>query len=204
LSNDYGILAMKMNPRLSSLIVAFLLPLLPASTLARVSVPESRQIPIFLKILAYDRNLNQRVGERLHIGIIYSDRSHPESGDNLSNVIDALGQNQSTEIKGLPITFSVLRFSTPEAFAQRLKEGGVDIVYLTSGLRENLPDIVAVTRHLKVLSLAAEIVYLKSGVALGLHSIEGRLKIFINLKASRQEGARFSASILKLCEIVGD
>jgi hypothetical protein len=195
---------MKKSPRLSSLIVAFLLPLLPASTLARVSVPESRQIPIFLKILAYDRNLNQRVGERLNIGIIYSDRTNPESGDNLSNVIEALGQNQSTEIKGLPVTFTVLRFSTPEAFTQRLMEAGINIVYLTSGLRENLRDIVAVTRQLKVLSLAAEIVYLKSGVALGLHPIEGRLRIFINLKASREEGARFSANILKLCEIVGD
>jgi hypothetical protein len=39
---------------------------------------------------------------------------------------------------------------------------------------------------------------------LGLHPIRGRPKIFINLKASRQEGARFSANILKLCEIVGD
>jgi hypothetical protein len=172
--------------------------------LARVSVPESRQIPIFLRILAYDRNLNQRVGERLNIGIIYSDRTNPELGDNLTNVIEALGQNQSTEIKGLPVTFTVLRFSTPEAFTQRLTEAGVNIVYLTSGLRENLSDIVAVTRQLKVLSLAAEIVYLKSGVALGLHPIEGRLRIFINLKASREEGARFSANILKLCEIVGD
>ena len=195
---------MKMNPRLSSLIVAFLLLLLPASTLARVSVPESRQIPIFLKILAYDRNLNQRAGDKIHIGVIYSDRDDPEFGENLSKVIDALSENLNVEIRGLPMTFSVLKFNTPEEFARRLKEREINIVYLTCGLRENLPDIVAVTRHLKVLTLAAEIIYLKSGVALGLHPMRGRLKIFINLKASRQEGARLSANILKLCEIVGD
>jgi hypothetical protein len=193
-----------LKTRLSFLAVTLLVFMLPSSSEARVSVPEKAQIPIFMKILAYDRTLDERAGNQVHIGVIYSDRNDPEFGENLSKVLDALSENLGREIKGLPVVFSVVKLDSPEQLARQLQEREIDIVYLTCGLQEDLPGIVEVTRRLDVLTLASEIVYLKSGAALGLHLIKGRPKIFINLKASRQEGACFSANILKLCTIVGD
>jgi hypothetical protein len=103
---------------------------------------------------------------------------------------------------GLPVRISRLFFSGREALDRAVRDGGIDTLYVCSGLDGNLADIKAVARARKVLTMASQEAHLKLGLSLGVFDVKGRNTIIVNLEANREEGIAFRPELLRLATVV--
>jgi hypothetical protein len=79
---------------------------------------------------------------------------------------------------------------------------GIDILYVAP-LRTVEPASIAVaSRDTQTLTLTGVPAYVEAGLAVGIGTRGGKPQIIVNLPASRAEGSRFSAKLLRLCRIV--
>lgn len=174
--------------------------LLMSQHAAADEVPAQRQVLVLARAMAYDRNLAGRAGESVSVGVV-----HGNDDDSVALARDihrGFASLQAVRVGGLPLEASLLVWSTPDALATTIREKGIDVLYVSSGLSGSVADILGITRNLKVLSVAARQEDLTAGLALGVFAVDSEPKVVVNLTASKAEGASFSADLLRLAEIV--
>ena len=97
---------------------------------------------------------------------------------------------------------SRLSFVGRDGLDKAVREGGIDTLYVCSGLDANLADIKAVARARKALTMASQEAHLKLGLSLGVFDLDGRNTIIVNLEANREEGVAFGPELLRLATVV--
>lgn len=169
---------------------------------SRESVPEEFQVPIFLKILTYDRSLETRVRDTIHIGILCFPKDI-RSTKNRDAIIENLKLNKDKTINGFPFDFVEIGFSTEAELQKIIENKHISFLYITSNsvyIPEAIPKIA---RAKKILTITGRADYVNRGISVGLNAQNGAPQILVNLDSARAEGTDFSASLLKLCKIVG-
>jgi hypothetical protein len=163
--------------------------------------PEKPQVSLLLRALGYDERLTARAGLDIHIGIVGRADDHASARGALavSVAFQSLG---NVYVQGLPVKASQLEYGSPEAFAALLERRGIDVVYVCAGLERDLPDILAITRKRQVLSIGSTRDHVGQGASLGALPVEGALTLFVNLAATRAEGAAFPSSFLRLARVI--
>jgi len=191
------------------LLRILMLILLPLSSLAQQEpdtstefVPEEFQVPIFLKILTYDRSLETRVRDTIHIGILCFPKDI-RSTKNRDAIIENLKLNKDKTINGFPFDFVEIGFSTEAELQKTIENKHISFLYITSNgvyIPEAIPKIA---RAKNILTITGRADYVNRGISVGLNAQNGAPQILVNLDSARAEGTDFSASLLKLCKIVG-
>ncbi|MBN1755399.1 YfiR family protein [bacterium] len=162
-------------------------------------VPMDMQVPTLMKILKYDRNIEERGQQGLTIGVIYLPED-PESQSQHNEFLASFESLRSKRILNLPVNcVSIAGVSNLE---EALRTKKVNLIYVTSGLYQHLPLINRISAKNQILSLTGTPEYVDVGIAVGLGVEEGKTKILINLDRSKAEGANFSANLLKLAQVV--
>ncbi len=172
----------------------------PPPAAAAVVAPD-RQVLVLVRALAYDGNLKARAGGEVTVGVL-ARGGHGDSeqmAEAISRALHALG---ATKVQGLPIRTIKLGYSTPAALAAAVRAEGVDALYVCPGLEADLPGILEVTRAAKVLSMAGSQEQLARGASVGVFPQEGKPTVFVNLPASRAEGAEFSSDLLRFAKVI--
>jgi len=189
-------------------ILLFLILLMPVSSSAQQrqdvtqeAVPEEIQVPIFLKILTYDRSLEARVKDTIRIGILYFP-GNDRSKKNKDAIIENLELNKDKTINGVPFSFMEIEFSTEKSLAEVIKEKRVNILYVTSDGSLAPKGISTITRAKKILTLTGRMDYVSQGISVGLGVKEEKPQVVINLPSARAEGSDFSANLLKVCKVI--
>ena len=67
-----------------------------------MAVPVKIQFPLFLKILVFDRNLKERVGDEIVVGIIYQ-RKFKRSLKTKDEFVDAMKNSSIKKLEDIPI-----------------------------------------------------------------------------------------------------
>lgn len=164
-------------------------------------LPAAKQAIFLARVIAYDANLKARAGQSVNIAIL-AKKGDPESERSADAVMNAFAPLAAATVLGLPVKVSRLGFTSREALDRSIREGGIDTLYVCTGLDSQLADIRATTRSRKVLTLASREEHLKQGLSLGVFLVDGKNTIMVNLDASREEGVAFGPELLRLATVI--
>ena len=184
----------------AALFVALILSLVGGRGVAYASdVDVTRQALVLARALAYDRNLPDRAGATVGIGVLYKTGDHEDSAKKAYESFSALG---GVKVGGLPVEITLVEWHDADTLINGIESGGIDALYVCAGLTDQVEAIKQVSRAKRVLTLASQRSYVEAGMTLGVFENAGEPKLAVNLPASKAEGASFSAELLRLAEVI--
>jgi hypothetical protein len=183
-----------------TMIVALAAALLTSAASPRVvaaqemEIPVSLQVPLFLKVISFDR---QRVQNEptLVVGVAF------QSGFRLSSVTreDAERAFRSTSDRKIKVVAIDLdRDNLDDLIAQHR----VSLLYVAPLRAYSIRSIAdaAATAHATTITGVSQ--YVTQGLSVGARLQSDRPKLLINLAAAKKSGANFAAELLKLAQVV--
>lgn len=182
-------------------LVFALLSLAGRAFAQQMPVPVDVQVPVLLKVLAFDRRIADARGEKLVVGVLY------QSGFRLSStvkdrVMDALSRAGSSGPANRPLNVVAVDADGKENLEKALTSLGVKVLYVTPLRAFDLPSLVAATRRSRTLTMTGVPEYVEAGLSVGLDLRQDRPRILVNLRAARAEGADLAAPLLVLATAV--
>lgn len=165
----------------------------------QISVPVNVQVPLFFKIISYNRNIAQLQGSKLVIGIIYQGRNRYSK--NIKEEIEEYTSENPGTIATRSVEFVFLDVDKASIWSL-LAKTAVHAVYITPLRAYDIDEITSVTRELKLLSITAVEDYVEKGISVGIGLKSDKPVILINLNACKNEGINFSAQLLKIAKLV--
>lgn len=171
------------------------------STAARaqeMEVPVAVQLPLFLKVMSFDRQLRSRTAGTLVIAIVYQRgyRASAAAKDEAWRAAVRVG-----EVAGMPVHLVAIDLDRDE-LAEALTRSQATLVYLAPVRGIDMKEFASVTRAAQVTTLTGVVRYVELGLAVGVRLRGDRPRIVVNLAASRSEGAELTAELLRLAEVL--
>ena len=178
--------------------IALLLGLPSHARAQEMEVPVAVQMPLFLKVMSFDRQLRTRASGTVVIAIVYQNgyRASAAAKDDAWRAASRV-----REIDRMPVRIVTIDLDRDD-LTEELVRSRATLVYLAPVRGVNVKDLSAVTRTLQVTTLTGVLRYLEQGVAVGVRLRGDRPRIVVNLAASRSEGADLAAELLKLAEVL--
>ena len=175
--------------------------LLGAGDAAADSQPARRDALVFLRVLAYDKQLAHRAGDTVIVAVVYPAASVTARGER-DAWLKALAEVKRIKVAGRAVVAVAVGYDGKTAFDRQMKDLAPAAVLLCAGLSDTIADVRAVTRARQILSFSRAERDARAGLAVALVSGAERDEIVINLAASRAEGAKLDAGLLQLARLV--
>jgi hypothetical protein len=177
--------------------------LLPFVFLARgeAPIPFDLQAKLLLKVLTFDRNLENRADSTVVVGIVYTMESE-DSQRARAEFSKALEKYTGKKVKGHPLSQVSLRFSSWSDLAAKVKSHNVSVLYVTPGDSFYLKGVIKASRADSVLTTTGITKYVEQGISIGIGLKENNPQIIINLSSAKAEGCDFSSQLLKLAKVI--
>lgn len=158
-------------------------------------------LPLFLKIITYDDNFRHDDLKAVRVHVVYDKRlaqsfaQFREIETYCREKTDVLVQGLPLELVPLPVTMldSALKHISPEYY---------NLLLVTSVGDHSARELLRSTQERGLRSFALDPEYVALGLAVGVRPNKNKPSIVVNLESSRKEGSKFSAHLLKLCEIL--
>ena len=161
----------------------------------------SKQVALLsLRILSFDRALAKRTSKDARVLVLYK-LTNEESELEGKNLLDALKSVRNIKVSGMPVRVYLKSFDGKQ-FASDLEKIRPAAIYVCSGLASELATITQAATQTRSLTISSTESYVKSGLSVALVAGARKVRILINLKASRAEGVRFDAGLLRLAEVL--
>ncbi len=164
-------------------------------------VPLDRQAKLLLKVLSYDKTLQQRVGKQLSIGVLF-DPDNAVSTAVARDGYTAFHQLRKFTVQGMKVTATMLAYRGGKELAAYMKEHGINTLYVTPGLDDALSTVLRVSRAMESNTITGVEKYVTAGVAVGVVLRGKQPKILINLVAAAEHGNKFSSEIFRVSEVI--
>ncbi|HEX2678147.1 MAG TPA: YfiR family protein [Polyangiales bacterium] len=162
-------------------------------------VPVRLQIDLLGRVLPYDRNFAARAGEELHVLVVIKS----DDADSKRLGAQILAELRARSLLGqVRHTTELVSFSDARTLAGLCKARRAGLVYLSSGLRNELPAIAQALRGSDVLSVATLADDVKRGAVLGFSASSGKPKLLVQLAQARSQHVDFRADFLRLAQVV--
>jgi len=161
-------------------------------------LPIAIQVELLVKVASYDRNFQQRAGERARIFIF----TKPGNGDStrVAAQVEA-GLARATEIGGLPHDDMITPYRSAAELANLCRAQRAAIVFFGPGFREDIADIRQALDGVDVLSVSAIPEYVEAGIVLGFDVASGRPELLVNLSQAKRQKVALRADVLKLMKV---
>jgi hypothetical protein len=166
-----------------------------------MAAPADVQMPLLLKALAYDRNVEEKARGDILVGLLYKP-GDVESEAAARSVAKLIAGFPTQKISDLPVYYRLIPFEDEADLANIVREEWVDVLYVAPGLRESLSEILRVTAEGKVLSITGVTSYVLEGVTMGIEALGDKAEMIINLASAQNEGTKFSGQFLNLCHVI--
>lgn len=182
-----------------ALVVAQLLTL--ATAACAETVPAETQLPIYFKLLTYDRTLWETPAPKLRIGLLhrFGDQTSYRS---LIALREALAASAHKTINGVAFAHTILGWHDADDLARQIAQADIEVLYVTAGHRDHLDVISRIARQRGILTLAAETGSVGLGLSVGLRHDGERIRIEVDIASLAAEGHQLDARVLRLCEVV--
>lgn len=166
-----------------------------------MALPAMTQWSLFDRILAFDRTFAERAEDQLVVGIMYQRRNRVSSTAR-EEILAASREIPGRVLDPEQVRFVSLEPSSTTSLRRRMKDEGVDVLYLTPMRAQNAAQIAAVASELSVVTLSGVREYIDDGVGIGLGSRGGRPEILVNLEVCRSVGMDLNSELLRLATVV--
>lgn len=184
----------------TTLAMAGMLFLAP-NTWATETLPAGLRIKILMTALSYDRNLDRSRASGLSIGVVYL-KGDTAGRASAADTHAAIGHAAKKKVKGLGISSRIVAVQDLPSLAQAIDSGGLNILYLETGLGKLLPQAIELAGKRKILTLCAYRSMVEEGVAFAVVAMGKKPKILVNLPSVQAQGARLDPRLLRLVEVV--
>jgi hypothetical protein len=185
------------------MLTLFLAGVVPARALtAEEKVPTELQAKLFLTALTYDKNLQTNVHEKLTIGIVFFPGTI-QSKETAQQFSKALEKFKDKKVSGRTINSVVFAYQGNNKLKGRVAREGINVMYISSGEKDVIQDVLQVCTSEKVFSLgcsARSVLEYSVSMAIGIKA--NKPKIYLNLASAKAEGSNFSSKFLRVVKIV--
>ncbi|MEW5851016.1 MAG: YfiR family protein [Myxococcota bacterium] len=175
---------------------------LPASWAWASEVPPQYQAVLFLKALAYDQNLKARAPKTVNVVVLHRPGAPDSEAASTALIAAMIAAGKQSGVGGTPLQVTALPFTNAAALESSLVSLGAHALFLCPGLTDAVPAITAVARRRGVLSGGGSEAYARAGVSIGLGLKDQKAVLFVNLAASRAEGAKLDSSLLRVAQVI--
>jgi hypothetical protein len=183
------------------IVLGLLLAAVPGSA-QTMPMPVDIQLPLFLKILTYDRSFQYKARSAITIGVVYLP-GDAESVKAKDEMVANLQRLTDRTIKNLPIKYVTLEFKDVASLDRAVKAGKVNVFYVAPGLGDQLPHLLKMARSYAITTATGVPEFVQRGISVGIGmKADKKPDILINLPASRSEGSEFDASLLRIATVV--
>jgi hypothetical protein len=166
------------------------------------SLPIRIQYQLIKKLLSFDRNLKNRSGPLIVLGIVYR-KEIPFSMEAKDELDKAVLDAEPQDIEGIPVHTAAIEFRNAADFSRDLTQRGVNIVYITPIRGVNVKAIVNICEAKRIPTFAGISAFVDLGVAVGFRKAGGKSEIIVNFRAARAQGFDLSSRFLNLVKIFG-
>jgi hypothetical protein len=189
------------QPRRAAVLLSVIAGLFLAMPLAaqEADVPVGLQIPLFLKVVSFDRQLASRMDEELVVAVAYQGGNR-ESVRAMDDVVRAI--RSARGVPGMPELRVVSIDLDKTSLVVELARRQVTILYVAPLRSVDIAIIADAARAARVTTFTGTPRYLSDGLAVSVRYQGERPKLLINVDAARLEGAEFSAELLKLAQVM--
>lgn len=160
-------------------------------------------IPLFLKIVTYDENFDSEAFEAVNICIVY-DRGRVHSYEQYQKAEEFFDENPGLKVDGIVVQHQAVTYDEIASTLEAMHDSQYHLLVVTDIGDERITSLSRKTQAHHVRSFSLDPAYVSSGLSVGIKVKKKGQLIVVNLNSSRLEGSKFSAHLLKLCEIVGN
>ena len=186
------------------LIAIALLVSLAWPQLARVAQAQEdadrRRALVLLRVLAYDRHLKARAGDKATILVVSNDK---QTVDERDRWLVSLAAARKIKVAGLAIVTRTHDYVDETTFNNVVREMRPAAIVVCGGLGPRLPAIRKAARTFKAMTFTTRAAEVEAGFAAGIISGERRDTIVVNVAAAQAEGVQFEAGLLQIAQRVG-
>lgn len=186
-----------------SLIVLTIILFARSSSSAQESlVPANVQIPLFFKIISFDRNFKSRYKNKIVINVVHQNKFR--SSLNVKNdILDFFANNTVySKFDGLAVEVKEFSFEKENELITYFSSNPDELYYFCPLRAVNIANISNMMRQKRVLSFTGVPEYVQDGISFGFGIKAGKPLIIINLESSKAIGSEYSSQLLKLAKVI--
>lgn len=162
--------------------------------------PSQRQALLLLRVLSYDRNIEDRVKDTVTVAVLYDPKNKASVAMQMEMVAAIEMLSAKVTVSGRVVRVVSVPYERDAKLFQQIR--GAAAVYVCSGLDDHVSAISEATQRESVLSVTGQKGYVKAGLSIGIVSRGRKFVMLVNLEASRSEGVSLSAAFLAVAEMV--
>jgi hypothetical protein len=164
-------------------------------------LPVEDQVPLFVKILNYDRSLKNRNDDKVVIGIIYQEkfRKSDLTKEEFINSIEDISENT---INGKHVECIPIEVSNLYNLERIIDSKNISVLYIAPLRSVEINRIYHLSRQKKIITISGVSQYIREGISVGLELVDEKPKILINRRASKYEGIDFTSQLLRLAILI--
>jgi hypothetical protein len=166
-----------------------------------IAVPVDVHMPLFSRVLSFDRNFDRSGRDSLVLCIVYQ-RTIRQSLLARDEVYSFIQKHPSMTMAGYPIAITECDLSGSMTLSEQVAKHNPDILYVTPLRGISIDSVTAVSRSASRLTMTGVLEYVQQGVAVGVEIKGERPQLVINLSAARAEGADFASYLLRSARVV--
>lgn len=166
---------------------------------AQIVLPVEVQLPLFLKIISFDRNLEERLGEEFVIGVVY--QGLYRQSRSVSNAMLGLASESQLELFGKPVSMVPIDIDE-EDLITALQQKNVDLAYITPLRALDIPTLSSACSTAGCATVTGVPEYVELGLAIGLELQQEKPSIVVNRQAAAQQNLDLDPRLLHMCRIV--
>ncbi len=151
-----------------------------------------------LKVLTFDRNLAERSGSEIVVGILYTDADKTYAKE-LKAAFDSL---KGKKVNGIPFKAVSHQFLDSDEVTGWMKSENISVLFISPKLLGKCSGIQELAAEKKCLTAGPSSRFPETCTSLGFEISGGKPRIVIHRKRSQQEGVDFSASLLQIARVL--
>ena len=166
-----------------------------------MNAPMDLQVPTLLKVVEFDREFLNRVGDEVVVGVLYQSRLRISA----AAVADAqrfIQEEGLDSVRGIPLRFVFLDLSSGDGLEAVSNDGDLDLLYVAPIRAVPIDQITRITRERDLPTMTGVAEFVRDGLGIGVTVQSQRLRIIVNLPACIAEGVDLSSELLKLAEVL--
>ncbi len=188
---------------LKKITMAVILLLLVSSNARtqEMAITAQNQFLLFSKILTFERQLRERVGDEIVIGLVYQKKFRSSLNAKIE-FEKALNESSIKKINEIEIRYQSINLSENTDLADFILQNHIDVLYITPVRAFDPKSIALVAQTNQVLTMSGVAEYIEAGIAVCVGIKSDKPQILINLQVVKSIGIDFSSQLLKLAKVI--
>jgi len=163
--------------------------------------PISTQLPLFMKILSFDRNLNSHVKGEIVLGVVYQ-KGFKTSLKAKEELFSVMNESAPRRVDGIPVRCIPIDLDGDSSLVDVISANKVNILYITPLRGIKMESVSEIARTGQLPTMTGVPAYVESGIAVGIGVKGEKPVIIINLSTAKAEGIDFDSQLLRLARVI--